>query len=173
VSRNIRCHEPTSHPERDCLIALNSKAISEFTATGIIGTIRCKPWRQSIELPCVTALVFAISARSQQPRAYKLEGDINGAHDPSIAREGKTYYVITTGKASDGGQLGIRCSEDLVHWRNCGQVFDNIPPWIKERSPGTKKPLGSRHLPRERALSSLLRLLDVWKEHFSHRARDQ
>jgi arabinan endo-1,5-alpha-L-arabinosidase len=75
---------------------------------------------------------------SQQPKAFNLEGDIAGSHDPSIIREGNTYYVFTTGRAPGGGQLGIRCSSDLIRWTHCGQVFDTVPAWIKERSPGTR-----------------------------------
>jgi arabinan endo-1,5-alpha-L-arabinosidase len=97
---------------------------------------KTKPAVLSIALCCSVA--FALPAHAQQPHAYDLQGDIAGAHDPAIAREGKTYYVFTTGKASGGGQLGIRCSEDITHWRDCGSVFDAIPQWIAERSPGTK-----------------------------------
>lgn len=75
---------------------------------------------------------------SQQPQAFNLEGDIAGAHDPAMIHAGDTYYVFTTGKAPEGGQLGIRCSSDLTHWKHCGQVFDVVPAWIKERSPGTR-----------------------------------
>lgn len=75
---------------------------------------------------------------SPPPQAFNLQGDIAGAHDPSMIREGNTYYVFTTGKAADGGQFGIRCSNDLTHWTNCGHVFDAVPAWIKERSPGTR-----------------------------------
>lgn len=74
----------------------------------------------------------------QNPQALKLEGDIAGAHDPSMIRQSETYYVFTTGKAPNGGQMAIRCSNDLTHWRFCGQVFDAIPDWIKQRSPGTR-----------------------------------
>ena len=88
------------------------------------------------------ALVVALwswgAVASQQPKALNLEGDIAGAHDPSMIREGNTYYVFTTGKGPNGGQLGIRCSSDLIRWSNCGQVFDAVPAWIKERSPGTR-----------------------------------
>lgn len=73
-----------------------------------------------------------------QPHAYQLSGDVAGTHDPSIIREGNTWYVFATGKAPDGGQLVIRCSTDLKQWRLCGHVFDAIPAWIKERSPGTR-----------------------------------
>jgi arabinan endo-1,5-alpha-L-arabinosidase len=87
-----------------------------------------------IALSCALAL----AAPAQQPHAYLLDGDVAGAHDPAITRDGSTYYVFTTGKAAHGGQLGIRCSEDLTHWRHCGHVFDAIPQWIAARSPGTK-----------------------------------
>jgi arabinan endo-1,5-alpha-L-arabinosidase len=72
------------------------------------------------------------------PRALHLEGDVAFTHDPSIAKDGATYYVFATGRAPGGGQFPVRCSEDLEHWRMCGRVFDAIPQWIQERSPGTK-----------------------------------
>lgn len=90
----------------------------------------------------IAAMAFAVwswgAQASQQPQAFNLEGDIAGAHDPAMIRAGDTYYVFTTGRAPGGGQLGIRCSNDLTHWRHCGQVFDAVPAWIKERSPGTR-----------------------------------
>jgi arabinan endo-1,5-alpha-L-arabinosidase len=138
MSRYLQCYESVSLSVRDGFIVLHSREIAEFATTGFTETSKRKPWNPCIALFWVVALALAITAQAKEPHAYKLEGDINGAHDPSIAREGKTYYVFTTGKASDGGQLGIRCSEDLAHWRHCGHVFDVIPPWIKERSPGTK-----------------------------------
>jgi arabinan endo-1,5-alpha-L-arabinosidase len=78
-------------------------------------------------------------APAQQPQAYTLSGDYAFTHDPSIARDGKTYYVFATGKAPDGGQFPVRCSPDLHTWTLCGHVFDEIPAWIRERSPGTKE----------------------------------
>src|SRR5512146_1918034 len=90
----------------------------------------------------IVALAFAVwswgARASQQPQAFNLEGDIAGAHDPAMIHAGDTYYVFTTGKAAGGGQIGIRCSNDLTHWKHCGQVFDAVPAWIKERSPGTR-----------------------------------
>jgi arabinan endo-1,5-alpha-L-arabinosidase len=76
---------------------------------------------------------------ARNPQAFKLEEDIAGAHDPSMIRAGGTYYVFTTGRTPGGGQMAIRCSNDLTHWRLCGQVFDSIPAWIQQRSPGTKE----------------------------------
>jgi len=68
-----------------------------------------------------------------------LEGAVAFTHDPSMAKEGNTYYVFATGKAPGGGELPIRCSDDLEHWRMCGHVFDAIPKWIQQRSPGTRE----------------------------------
>jgi arabinan endo-1,5-alpha-L-arabinosidase len=90
----------------------------------------------------ISALAFILSCvvarAAQNPHAIKVEGDVAGAHDPSIIREGNTYYVFTTGKAPGGGRLAIRCSTDLSHWRFCGQVFNSLPDWIHQRSPGTR-----------------------------------
>ena len=85
----------------------------------------------------ITALTIP-KAHPQTPHVYPLSGDVAGTHDPSLIKEGKTWYVFATGKAPGGGQFEIRCSDDLEHWQACGQVFDTIPRWIHERSPETK-----------------------------------
>jgi arabinan endo-1,5-alpha-L-arabinosidase len=104
---------------------------------------------------------FALHAqkRQEQPLALKLSGAVAYTHDPSIIKDGKTYYVFATGVAvfSSGQasspsapsgaapsasmpQLPIRCSLDLHVWRHCGAVFpDGIPPWIRQASPETKE----------------------------------
>ena len=88
-------------------------------------------------LLCATLLLENASA--QEPHALALSGAYWATHDPSIAKEGNTWYVFATGKAPTGGQFAIRCSQDLTHWRLCGQVFDAIPDWIKRDSPGTRE----------------------------------
>lgn len=91
-------------------------------------------------LSCCLLLAFgAAAAPAQQPEALTLTGAVAFTHDPSIAKDGNTYYVFATGKAPDGGQFPIRCSTDLHQWTMCGHVFDTIPQWITERSPGTKE----------------------------------
>lgn len=75
---------------------------------------------------------------AQEPHALVLQGDFPFTHDPSIAKDGSTYYVFATGRAPGGGQFPVRCSNDLIHWTMCGHVFDQIPDWIHQRSPGTK-----------------------------------
>lgn len=88
---------------------------------------------------CALALTVCGPMGAQEPHALHLDGAVQFAHDPSIAKDGATYYVFATGKAMGGGQLPVRCSEDLEHWRMCGRVFDAIPAWIQQRSPGTKE----------------------------------
>ena len=83
-------------------------------------------------------LLQASSASPQKPHIFNLSGDVAGTHDPSIAKDGSTWYVFATGRTPSGGQFAARCSTDLSHWKLCGQVFDAIPSWIQKRSPGTK-----------------------------------
>ncbi|HEU5458629.1 MAG TPA: arabinan endo-1,5-alpha-L-arabinosidase [Terracidiphilus sp.] len=75
---------------------------------------------------------------AQQPHALKLSGDYPLAHDPSIAKEGNTYYVYTTALTPTQAQFPIRCSHDLHAWKLCGDIFDAIPEWIQKASPKTR-----------------------------------
>lgn len=56
--------------------------------------------------------------------APAITGDL-AAHDPSLIKQGGTYYVFST-----GGGLQIRTSPDLVTWTYRGTVFSSIPSWI-------------------------------------------
>ena len=76
---------------------------------------------------------------AQAPQALTLHGDYEFTHDPSIAREGDTYYVFATGHAPGGGQFAVRCSHDLMQWKLCGHIFNEIPEWIRGASPQTKE----------------------------------
>jgi len=75
-----------------------------------------------------------------QPQALKLEGDVEYTHDPSIIKDGDTWYVFGTNNGPErSGELPIRCSQDLHYWKRCGYVFQSIPEWIKKESPQTKE----------------------------------
>jgi arabinan endo-1,5-alpha-L-arabinosidase len=63
-----------------------------------------------------------------QPR-----GDIRQVHDPSIIKEGDTYYVFSTRAG-----IAIRCSKDLIHWQLCGDVFAHLPEWAVKDVPGLR-----------------------------------
>src|SRR6266700_6579102 len=89
-------------------------------------------------VPAGVFLFLSPALFGQAPKALTLSGDYALAHDPSIAKDGNTYYVFATGRAPEGGQFAIRCSSNLTDWKLCGHVFDEVPKWIRESSPRTK-----------------------------------
>src|SRR5271156_5683739 len=88
--------------------------------------------------PALPATPNTGSSSAQQ--VITVDGDVEFTHDPSIAKDGDTYYLFGTGNGPvRKGELPIRCSQDLHHWKLCGSVFDKIPDWIKKQSPETKE----------------------------------
>jgi len=81
------------------------------------------------------------AADSTLPHVIAVDGDVAGTHDPSIIKDGDTWYLFATvtGPNPQGQQLPIRCSKDLHHWEKCGFVMQQIPDWIKKESPETKE----------------------------------
>src|SRR6202050_3140425 len=54
-------------------------------------------------------------------------------HDPSMAREGGTYYLFSTGGPAcviGNGNIQIRTSRNLRQWAYTGTVFATKPAWI-------------------------------------------
>jgi arabinan endo-1,5-alpha-L-arabinosidase len=70
--------------------------------------------------------------------SYDLTGAITPVRDPSVMRQGSTYYVF--GTDADGspvnGSLPILCSTDEVAWTSCGYVFSQIAQWVTAQVPG-------------------------------------
>lgn len=67
---------------------------------------------------------------------YELTGDTSPVHDPSIIRQGSTYYVFSTDASStQGGFIPIRCSTDKIAWSACGYVFTALPSWVSTTVP--------------------------------------
>jgi arabinan endo-1,5-alpha-L-arabinosidase len=94
----------------------------------------------------LAAAIFASPARIQaadstSPHVIAVDGDVAGTHDPSIIKDGDTWYMFATvtGPNPLGQQLPIRCSKDLHHWAMCGFALQQIPDWIKKESPETKE----------------------------------
>lgn len=75
----------------------------------------------AVETVMPTATARAQTSASLVPA---IKGDL-GAHDPSLIKQGNTYYVFST-----GGNLQIRTSPDLVTWTVAGTVFSAIPTWV-------------------------------------------
>ena len=100
-----------------------------------------RPWINIVLLGViVTGLSASALDTTSAPQVIKVEGDVQGTHDPSIAKDGDTWYLFATVTGKDPqGQLPIRCSKDLHQWKNCGFVFEQVPEWIKKESPETKE----------------------------------
>jgi len=80
------------------------------------------------------------SDATNTPQVVKVEGDVEYTHDPSIAKDGDTWYLFGTANGPvRNGELPIRCSQDLHTWKRCGNVFEKIPDWIMKESPATKE----------------------------------
>jgi arabinan endo-1,5-alpha-L-arabinosidase len=96
-------------------------------------------------LCAVLALSFAPKIAMAQdasdlPRVFKVEGDVKFVHDPSIIKEGDTWYLFSTGNGPDRqGEIPFRTSKDLTHWKHDGSVLRGIPEWIRKESPGTRE----------------------------------
>jgi arabinan endo-1,5-alpha-L-arabinosidase len=75
------------------------------------------------------------AGRAQQTSSSTLEpeGDIRNVHDPSIIKEGNTYYLFSTRAG-----ISVRCSEDLIRWRLCGDVFAHLPQWAVQDVQGLR-----------------------------------
>lgn len=82
--------------------------------------------------------VSAASQATDPLAAYQLAGDTLPVLDPSIIRQGSTYYAFSTdvvGFASSGS-LPIHCSSDRITWARCGSVFpQGMPSWITQQFP--------------------------------------
>jgi arabinan endo-1,5-alpha-L-arabinosidase len=70
--------------------------------------------------------------------AYDLTGAITPVRDPSVMRQGSTYYVFSTDASGEPtvGSLPILCSTDRVAWAACGYVFAKVPQWVTDQVPG-------------------------------------
>ena len=82
---------------------------------------------------------YGQAKKASFPQPFSLDGEVKFVHDPSIIKAGDIWYVFsTTTEADREGELPIRGSKDLHHWKRCGYVFPAIPDWIRKGSPGTK-----------------------------------
>jgi len=83
-----------------------------------------------------TANLSVVIAAAGPLTAYEFTGDTSPVHDPSIMREGSTYYLFSTdASSSQGGFIPIRCSTDKIAWTGCGYVFSTLPSWISTAVP--------------------------------------
>jgi arabinan endo-1,5-alpha-L-arabinosidase len=80
-------------------------------------------------------------AATNLPRAVptqevlSLTGDVAGVHDPSVIKEGSTYYLFSTGGRGNEGVIPIRTSTNLRTWKSSGFVFGALPEWATREIP--------------------------------------
>jgi arabinan endo-1,5-alpha-L-arabinosidase len=68
---------------------------------------------------------------------FTLDGDVSPIHDPTMIREGDTWYAFATNRFAQK-DVPMFCSKDLRSWKFCGNVFDGVPAWALERIPGAR-----------------------------------
>jgi len=80
-------------------------------------------------------LVSTYPTRAQQGTfsTFELQGDIRNVHDPAILKEDNTYYLFSTRAG-----ISVRCSQDLIRWRLCGDVFAHLPQWAVQDVQGLR-----------------------------------
>jgi arabinan endo-1,5-alpha-L-arabinosidase len=83
---------------------------------------------------------YAQQTASTAPQVIGVSGDVEGVHDPSIIKDGNSWYLFGTAtEPQRDGELPVRCSPDLHHWSRCGYVVPGIPQWIQKESPETQE----------------------------------
>lgn len=66
------------------------------------------------------------------PAPAELAGNYS-VHDPSMIKQGQTYYVYSTGDNNfNQGNIQIRTSSDMASWKFVGTVFKTTPAWIAD-----------------------------------------
>lgn len=81
-------------------------------------------------------LLLGLHASGQKggvSKALEPVGDVRNVHDPTVIEEGGKYYIFSTRAG-----IAVRCSEDLVRWRLCGDVFGHLPGWAVEDVKGLR-----------------------------------
>jgi arabinan endo-1,5-alpha-L-arabinosidase len=84
-----------------------------------------------------SSLLASVLILTLMPKAHlgqSVRGDY--VHDPSMIRAGDTFYVFSTGDPSGiigDGNIQIRRSTDLRHWRYLGTIFERKPAWVPQK----------------------------------------
>ena len=106
----------------------------------LVAACGCSAPVQAGSASSASAGTISYAPESADPlAAYTLTGDTQPVHDPSIIRQGSTYYAFTTDVIGlpAGNYLPIRCSQDKVAWTACGSIFPNaMPAWVAAKVPG-------------------------------------
>ena len=91
-----------------------------------------------IKRPLLLAAVLFVALPAFAQHAYSLSGDYQGTHDPSIIKQGGTWYVFATGSTPQHGQFAIRCSKDLETGNIAGRSSPPFPTGSSRRAPAPR-----------------------------------
>jgi arabinan endo-1,5-alpha-L-arabinosidase len=83
----------------------------------------------------VVSVGASVAPMAEPQELLSLSGDVAGVHDPSVIKEGNTYYVFCTGGRAGEGVIPIRTSTDLQTWKSSGHVFSALPEWATREIP--------------------------------------
>jgi hypothetical protein len=90
-----------------------------------------EPWLVSSRAGRAGALLLLAATLlwpSSSPRAAPTDPI---AHDPTMIRQGRSYYVFITGDSGVANTyLPMKRSRDLIHWEELGPVFTAPPRWV-------------------------------------------
>lgn len=116
--------------------------VSAFSQVSVAGGVALTTTRTITVVSLLLSLTIAgaqsrAPSQKTQPEVLKLEGDVSPIHDPSIIRQGNTYYIFATNRFAQK-LVPIFCSQDLLHWKFCGHVFDAVPEWALKEIPGAR-----------------------------------
>ena len=102
-------------------IAVAASAVAALLLGGVITAVTASAG----STPASSAERNAVAASTADQYTF--------VHDPSMAEEGGTYYVFSTGDpagAIGNGNIQVRTSRDLRDWTYAGTVFATKPAWI-------------------------------------------
>ena len=101
-----------------------------MTSSATVGRVFAALWF----VGAVTAGGWPAAVTAAEPQLLTLTGNVR-VHDPTIIKEGGTYYVFGTGGFRGRGIVPILSSTDLHHWTRAGFVLDRLPDWVAQEVP--------------------------------------
>lgn len=115
-------------------ITLSSAGVLAGTPTNS-GTFTFSPKVTDSSSASASASLTLTVAAVTPLTSYEFTGDTSPVHDPSIIRQGSTYYIFVTDAGQSDGFIPIRCSQDKIAWTACGNVFTTLPSWVANDVP--------------------------------------
>jgi arabinan endo-1,5-alpha-L-arabinosidase len=79
---------------------------------------------------CTGALVTVLMLACWGASPAGAEVQDPSAHDPTLAHQGESFYLLDSTYAPEGTLLGVRRSRDLAVWEAAGTVFVRPPVWL-------------------------------------------